>query len=110
MERFVYEVYDCPECGTESKKHSIARRRLITLKGIIKVELSVHKCTKCKKHFRVPNPLSIKKMRYGKDVVEEAVRYQGTLQQIEIHFILKYGVRVPQTTIHDWKQVRPATN
>ncbi len=101
---FVYKTAIHPVCGTECKRHSIARRHLKTLEGVKIIKVSVHYCKVCKKHFRVPISIAPQKAQYSQALINRAVRYDGTLQQIEIYIEQNFGVHIPQTTIYDWKK------
>ncbi len=102
---YIFKTYNCPICGTEAKKHSTKTRTLQTLSGRLKVKVSLHYCYECKKHFQVPLPLQIagKRSHYANDVREKVLNFEGTLQQVEMYMKNNYGIRIPPTTIHDWK-------
>lgn len=92
----------CPRCGTLSKRHSICTRTLLDVGlRVILVRYSKHYCPMCRRHFSLQIPglaPASGKYTYAMRALAVKGRKAGTtLEKLAV------SIRVPATTIHDWR-------
>lgn len=101
----------CPTCKTDSKRHSVGKRRLrelgISSPMIIEVIYSKHFCPQCRKHFNLsmdhiaqPNGRFTNRVR--RTAVDLVVNKSFTLKKASEYMRQTYCIQIPYTTIHDW--------
>lgn len=101
----------CPKCRRECQKHSTASRKIHDLGTnepvVIEAIHTKHFCPVCRKHFSVQVPGVDAGSRYTQRVKELAVslvrKNEMTFRTAAAVLQKQYWVRVPPTTIHDWR-------
>ena len=102
-------IVSCNRCGAAAPRHSIKRKILIGLDCVsYEITTSMHRCHKCRAFQVVKSPVCHKsKSRYANEVHDAAMdlfdRGDMTIEQIEMHLLRCHGVRVPGSTLGDWK-------
>ncbi|MHC4886739.1 MAG: hypothetical protein ACYTGH_16815, partial [Planctomycetota bacterium] len=101
----------CPVCGTTATRHSNGKRTLrdvgISSPSMLEVIYSKHFCKVCMKHFSIPmEHIAPPSSRFTNRVRQTAValitKKSMTLEVATNQMLLKYHVKVPASTLHDW--------
>lgn len=101
----------CPVCGTECKRHSIGKRKLIDIGlggvGIIRVvQYNKLRCNKCNKILVEQHGIPAS-CRFSPKVVNTAIAYVDdgmTLEAACYAMWCFHSIKVTATTLHDWIQ------
>lgn len=105
------KVTHCPRCGELGYRHSKGVRKLkevgITRPVILIVTYAKYCCDRCLKYFsQRMDHLALPGCRFTNRVrriaVDMVIRDGLTLGKAYLRMRLKYYVRVPESTLHDW--------
>ena len=106
---FVKEVgdrADCPKCGREGKKHSVGKRKVKTLTGVLLIQYSKHYCAICEKYFANPSTRKYAPDRYSAswEFIRKAIEMakKETLQSVCDQLGEKTGNSLRPNTLHEW--------
>lgn len=108
----VRRVAPCSRCGKMSKRHSMGQRNLyeVGIDGpvMLKVEYSKHRCPNCQRIFSSPmDSLAKPRSRFTNRVRQRALHYitcdSLTLRETSEKMMAEAHVRIPITTLHDWR-------
>ena len=96
----------CPRCGLEGcHRHSLGRRLVHDLDGLIEMTVSKHWCIKCSKHFVLGVIGFSKNRRYSDRLITEArrLRLSGlTLDKVRNVLKNRTGFLIAPSTLSDW--------
>ena len=111
VEKRVRKRAACPQCGALSRKRSTSRRQLRDLglhhPLVLEVVQSVHYCTNCHRHFKLPvDDLAEPGSRFTRAVKDKALAsvFEDGLpiEATVLRMLRDFHVHVPASTLYDW--------
>ena len=100
--------HPCPTCGKACPRHSHIVRNIKDFDGVIQVRVSRHFCNRCKVFCTATVGIAAQGQHYSDRVRKAAVAMFGIGRQGKDvrQALSRLGVKVPMSTLFDWKEVR----